>query len=102
IALSASEVGQMAGEYSLRFQGTTDGAPATIRLENRRIYLHFPPAITHDEMVPVTPTRLVSPDWGYSVDLQRNGRGDVVSFTLKYGDKMFIATRSAQPPSSFP
>ena len=92
VALPAPELAQIAGEYSLRFQGTTDGAPATIRIENRRIYLDFPPAIAHDEMVPVTPTRLISPHWGYSADLQRNGRGDVVSFTLKYGDNVFIAT----------
>jgi CubicO group peptidase (beta-lactamase class C family) len=92
IALSASEQSRIAGDYALSTEGSTDAGPATIHAESDRLYLDFGP-VTHDEIVAASPSRLVSPEWGYTVDLQRNDRGEVVSFTLKYGDNTMFGRR---------
>jgi CubicO group peptidase (beta-lactamase class C family) len=93
IEISAAELAQIAGQYAVSVSGSTDAAPAAIRAEAGHLVLDCASIVVHDEVVAVTPTRLVSPEWGYSVDLQRNGRGDVVSFTLRYGDNTLTATR---------
>ncbi|HKS25712.1 MAG TPA: serine hydrolase domain-containing protein [Thermoanaerobaculia bacterium] len=92
-ALNAADLSRIAGDYALHFPGAPDAAPATVRLEDGRLYLDAAPIITHDEVVAVTPSRLVSPAWGYSMDLQRNDRGEVTAFRLTYGDNVLSATR---------
>lgn len=91
--LTDAELASITGNYALRFPGASDATPVDVRLENGRIYLDLPPIFTHDELVPLSSTQLVSAAWGYSMDLRRNNGGVVTSFTLTYGDTTMKAER---------
>lgn len=77
----------LAGNYEVRFPGA-EPSPATIVVEKGRLYLTAAPILEHDELVAVSATELISPAWGYRMQLDASG-----GFIIHYNQNDIPGTR---------
>jgi CubicO group peptidase (beta-lactamase class C family) len=93
VALDSAQASVLAGEYALHVDGADQPVPAQLAYEGGRWIFTMPLLGNPDELVAVSPTRLVSVGWGYDIRFDIAATGHATGFVLTYNRNVIPATR---------
>jgi CubicO group peptidase (beta-lactamase class C family) len=91
VTLDGTAMDGLVGEYALDLGG--DAMTVRIRRDDARLLLDAPPLLQGEELVPTSPTTLVTAGAGWRLVVTRDASGRATSFTLSPGGQTLTAKR---------